>query len=425
MKRIIVFVLAFSLVGLGVVQYRFLIIGLKAAKARFDQQARQALHLARQELSGENEMSLLLASAITSDPGNLRVSLDTLRDASHSFFRDYLKDKLLSQGLDIDFAFSITDDLETRAFLQSEDYPSAGSISHYRVELEGYIPERCGFGLLLHVKAHGLVGYLIPQLNHLLIPFLVFFILIGACFIWLIRFLEEQRRLGQVKNDFINNLTHELKTPVFTIGLTANMLQKTIKSDPERRYLEVIRQENEALKLQVNKVLELASLEKSRHLLEKEQLDVHQALAPTIEFFRQRLEQQGGSLQYRPEATRSMAYIDPVHLSNALHNLLDNALKYSPEEKMVVVRTFNRKNNFCIAVADRGIGISAEDRKKVFEKFFRVSQGNGHETKGFGLGLSYVRQVARLHGGRVEVESPLAGTGGKGSTFTLCMPVIE
>ncbi len=424
MKKMIVLALAFSLVGLGVVQYRFLIIGLSAANARFSQQARNALQMAQEELYAENEMSLLLASVVTSDPGNLNVSIDTLREAAGGFFRDYLKDKLLSQGLDIDFAFAITDELETRAFLQSEAFNNFNSISHYRIALEGVIPQRCGCRLLLHLKAHNLVKYLISQLNHLTIPFLVFFFLIGACFVWLVRFLEEQRKLDEVKNDFINNLAHELKTPVFTIGLTANMLQKTVKSDPERQYLEVIRRENEALKLQVNKVLELASLEKSRQVLDKERLDIHEALAPTIEFFRLKMDQQSGSFSYFPEAVMVRAWIDPVHLSNALHNLLENALKYSREEKVIEVRTFNKKNNFCISVRDQGIGISASDRKKVFEKFYRVNKGDVHETKGFGLGLSYVRQVARLHGGAVKVESSASGAEGKGSLFVLCIPVI-
>lgn len=425
MRKIIVFLLAFSLVGLGVVQYRFLAVGLKVAKARFDQQARQALQLVSRELAAENEMSLLLASVVTADPGNLAVSLDTLRMASEGFFRDYLKDRLLSQGLDIGFAFAITDDPETRIFLQSEDFNSIHSISQYRIALEGAIPERCGCRLLLHLKTANLVAYLIPQLNYLTIPFLVFFVVIGACFAWLVRFLEEQRRLDEVKNDFINNLTHELKTPVFTIGLTANMLQKTIQSGPERQYLEVIRQENEALKLQVNKVLELASLEKSRQVLDREQLDIHLVMAPIIDVFRRQMGQQGGSFSYHPDARKSSAWIDPVHLGNALQNLLENALKYSPAEKVVEVRTFNKKHNFCISVRDRGIGIGPADRKKVFEKFYRTNRGDVHDSKGFGLGLSYARQVARLHGGTLQVESPAPGPEGKGSIFTLSLPVVE
>ena len=421
MKKTIIFILAFSLAGLGLVQYRFLVIGLKVAKARFDQQARQALQLVSQELSAENELSLLLSSVITSDPGNLKVGLDTLRQASVSFFGDYLKDRLLSQGLDIDFAFAITDDPETRVFLQSKDFHNMDALSHFRISMEGVIPERCGCKLQVHLKVNNLLGYLIPQLNYLTIPFLIFFILIGLCFVWLIRFLEEQRKLDEIKNDFINNLTHELKTPAFTIGLTANMLQKTLRPGQERQYLDVIRRETESLKLRINKVLELASLEKSRHILEKQQLDVQEALEATIEHFRIQIMRQNGLFDYWPDATRRVAYADPVHLGNALQNLLDNALKYSPEEKRVEVRTFNRKNYFCISVRDYGMGINAAGRKRIFEKFFRISHGDIHEARGFGLGLSYTRQVARLHGGGVEVESEP----GKGSIFTLFIPVIE
>ncbi|MCB0546114.1 MAG: HAMP domain-containing histidine kinase [Phaeodactylibacter sp.] len=421
MKKMIVFILALSLIGLGAVQYRFLVIGLKVAKAQFDQQARQALQLVNLELYEENEMSLLLASVVTSDPGNLRVSLDTLIDASESFFRDYLKGKLLSQGLDIDFAFAITDEPGTRSFLQSPDFQAINSVSSYRIPLEGAIPQRCGCRLLLHLKARNVVNYLLLQLNYLTIPFLIFFFLIVSGIIWLIRFLEVQSRLDEIKNDFINNLTHELKTPVFTIGLTANMLEKTLKQGREHQYLEVIQHEVEGLKLQINKVLELASLEKSRQVMEKKKLDVQDTLKPAIEHFQLNLARQDGTFSYNSEATRTTAFIDPVHLSNALQNLLDNAVKYSPEDKAIAVRTFNRENNFCIAVRDNGIGISPSAQKKIFEKFFRVSQADLHIAKGFGIGLSYVREVARLHGGKVEVESEP----GKGSTFTLSIPTIE
>ena len=155
--------------------------------------------------------------------------------------------------------------------------------------------------------------------------------------------------------------------------------------------------------------------------MEKKKLDVQDTLKPAIEHFQLNLARQDGTFSYNSEATRTTAFIDPVHLSNALQNLLDNAVKYSPEDKAIAVRTFNRENNFCIAVRDNGIGISPSAQKKIFEKFFRVSQADLHIAKGFGIGLSYVREVARLHGGKVEVESEP----GKGSTFTLSIPTIE
>lgn len=420
MRKAIVYLLAFSLLGLGVIQYRFLVIGLKVAKARFDQEAWAALQSISQELSVENEMSVLLRSVVAADPKHFTVSLDTLRQASEGFFRDYLKDRLLSKGLDFDFAFAITGEGGSRVYLQSGGFSGQDSLSHYQMPLKGFIAEACACRPQLQMKVHGLVPYLFLQMNYLTIPYIAFFLLVGACFAWLVRFQGHQRSLDEIKNDFINNLTHELKTPVFTIGLTANMLQELLQSDRERRYLDVIRKENESLKTHINKVLELASLEKSRDILEKRPVDIHLALAPIIEHFSSQAGLLGGSFQYAPEAERSRVYADPAHLGNALQNLLDNALKYSPGIKKIEVRTFNKNGNFCLSVRDYGMGVSPKARKKIFKKFYRAPYGNLHEVKGFGLGLSYVRQVLRLHGGRVEVESEM----GKGSTFTLILPLV-
>ncbi len=421
MRKIIVSLLAFSLVGLGVIQYRFLVIGLKVAKARFDQQVGEALRSVSEELYAENEMSVLLGSVVAADPGSFTVSLDTLEQASESFFRDYLKDRLLGKGLGFDFAFAITDESEKLVYLQSADFAGEDSISYYRMPLKGFIAKSCACRPRLHLKVHGLLPYLFLQMNYLAIPYIAFFLLIGACFVWLVRFQGQQRRLDDIKNDFINNLTHELKTPVFTMSLAANRLGELLQPGQERRYLEVIRQENESLKVHINKVLELASLEKSRDILEKQPLEVHEALGPAIEHFGRQVELAGGSFSYYPEAEKSRVYADPAHLGNALQNLLDNALKYSPVTKVITVRTFNEKDRLCLSVSDQGMGISPENQKRIFEKFYRAPYGNLHDVKGFGLGLSYVNQVMRLHKGQVKVESEK----GRGSAFILILPLIK
>ena len=418
MKKAVVFILILSLAGLGAIQYRFLLIGLKYAKARFDLQMGQAMQAARQDLYQENQLTVLLATIVKEESGKFPIGLDTLRDAGRNFFADFLKDRMLSKGVNVDFDFALTDIQGKVVYLKSEHFEVNSDFMDYRAPLSGYIAAQCQCTPYLQVKTHNLVNYLLGQLNGLLLLFLVFFGLVAFCFLWLLYLLRQQTRLDEVKNDFINNLTHELNTPVFTIGMTAKMLQDNCTSERDFKLLEIIREENELLKKHIDKVLELASMESGQRLMEKQWMDVHPVLEGLANSFKVQVEQQKGQFRFLPTAEAHSAMIDPGHLSNAVHNLLDNALKFSGSPAEIELRTYNQKGNLCIAVKDNGRGISSEHRKKAFRKFYRVPNGNLHETRGFGLGLSYVRQVARMHNGQARVESSV----GKGSTFTIVLP---
>jgi two-component system, OmpR family, phosphate regulon sensor histidine kinase PhoR len=418
MRKIVVFVLVASLLGLGLIQYRFLIIGLRFSKTRFDMKMGEALQEMRQELYPENALTLLLASVVREDAGDFPVGIDTLEKASLNYLGDFLMDRLMGKGVNANFDFALTNFNGEKIYLKTEGFEKGNGFSDYAVQLGGHVPRQCNCGVFLRLKPHNLINYLLSQLNNLIIPSLVFFALIAGCFWWLLRFLSRQRRLDAIKNDFINNLTHELKTPVFTIGLTAKMLREQISDEKGREYLSVISEENELLKTHIEKVLELASLESSRRVLDRQLLDVHSILQPVVAGFQMQAAQKGGHFHFFPEAQNPMARIDSAHLGNAVLNLLDNALKYSAQTIDIELRTYNRDGMLCIAVKDQGKGIPVADQKKVFQKFFRVSNGDLHEVKGFGLGLSYVSQVVRLHGGRIRLDSEI----GKGSTFTVELP---
>jgi two-component system phosphate regulon sensor histidine kinase PhoR len=245
-------------------------------------------------------------------------------------------------------------------------------------------------------------------------------LLIGGCLWWLLRFLNQQRRLDAVKNDFINNLAHELKTPAFTIGMAAQMLETHVPAGKPQEYLKVIQAENKLLKTHADKVLELASLKSGARLLDKQPQDVHPLLSSLADSFHAAVARRQGTCRFLLDASHSTASIDAAHLSNAVQNLLDNALKYSLGQPDITLRTYNQGKKLCIAVTDRGIGISPAFQKKIFSRHFRVLHGDQHEVKGFGLGLSYARQVALLHGGDIKVESRL----GEGSTFTVELPTV-
>ena len=237
--------------------------------------------------------------------------------------------------------------------------------------------------------------------------------------VWVIM---RQKRLSEMKNDFIGNMTHELKTPISTIALSSEVLSDPdIVKEPERlkSYANIIRTENERLRTQVERVLQLSTLDKGELHLKREAVDMHKVMRDVATSFHVQLNERGGELAMDQRAKEAVVTGDPVHLTNAVFNLVDNAVKYSPEKPVVSVSTSNDGRWLHLAVKDNGIGIRREDLKHIFERFYRVHTGNVHDVKGFGLGLHYVDEIVRAHGGRIKVDSEL----GKGSVFTLELPM--
>lgn len=246
-------------------------------------------------------------------------------------------------------------------------------------------------------------------------------LMVVGFFIYSVFVVLQQKRLAEVKNDFINNMTHELKTPISTIALSSEVLLKPdIKEDPERitQYARIIKQENIRLENLVERVLQLASLEKEKIQLKKSQLDVHTIIQECFRNFSPTLEASNGTIKIETNAGKSEIEADKVHVTNMIFNLVDNARKYSGQNPEITISTENSESGILISVIDKGIGIAKENLKHIFDKFYRVPTGNVHNVKGFGLGLYYVRYIARQHGGNVSVTSEP----GKGSTFTIYLP---
>lgn len=243
---------------------------------------------------------------------------------------------------------------------------------------------------------------------------------IAGAFIIAMRTLYRQRRFGAALTDFINNMTHEFKTPISTISLAAEALANTPEQQPEKRqrYAMIIRDENARMRGQVEKILQMAVLEKGDFELHIAMLDAHEVIKTAIENIALQVEKRKGRIISRLQAEESRLQADPVHLASLIHNMLDNALKYTQAEPRIVVATANRKGRFVIRIEDNGIGISAEDQQRIFEKYFRVSTGNVHDVKGFGLGLSYVKMMVEAHGGTIAVASEP----GRGTAFEICLP---
>jgi two-component system, OmpR family, phosphate regulon sensor histidine kinase PhoR len=250
----------------------------------------------------------------------------------------------------------------------------------------------------------------------------IFLIVISlSCYGLAARLLHKQKKLDEMKNNFINNVSHELKTPIATITFAvANIENEQILHNLEgvKQPTKVIKEENKRLNAQVEKVLQAAIIDKKNLDLKKEKVNIHQIIHQLADAYELKIAEKG-KMHRRFNATQAEIRGDSFHLSNAISNLLDNAIKYSPENIEIEMRTENKDKTLEISISDKGLGISKEQQKLIFEKFYRVPTGDLHHVKGFGLGLSYVKEIVEQHQGTINVESKL----GKGSTFTIALPL--
>jgi two-component system phosphate regulon sensor histidine kinase PhoR len=259
-----------------------------------------------------------------------------------------------------------------------------------------------------------------------MIPAIVFTVVLLITFIFTIVVIFRQKRYTEIKNDFINNMTHELKTPISSISLAAQMLNddSVTKSPQMQKHLGgVINDESKRLRFLVEKVLQMSMFDRKSVSFKKKELDLNELLEQIASTFTLRVEHTGGKIYTEIEAVDSAIYVDEVHFQNAITNLMDNAVKYrKPDTPLdLYIRTWNEKDRLCFSIRDTGQGIKRENVKKIFDKFYRVHTGNVHDVKGFGLGLAYVKRIIDLHEGDIKCESEL----GKGTTFTISLPILQ
>lgn len=263
--------------------------------------------------------------------------------------------------------------------------------------------------------------FLMRKMGVTLASSILLILIIIFCFAYAITTIIRQKKLSEVKNDFINNMTHEFKTPISTVSLACEALQdKEISQDESvrERYLDIIKVENKRLAVQVEKVLQMATLDKGEFDLKLSEVNVNQVIEEAVSNIYMQVEKKGGSVEKALEAEQPMIEADELHLSNIIRNLLDNANKYSPVTPKITVRTEDQPNGISIKIIDKGIGLAKESLNKIFDKFYRVPTGNVHDFKGFGLGLAYVKTMVEAHGGSIHVKSEL----NKGSMFELFFP---
>ena len=254
----------------------------------------------------------------------------------------------------------------------------------------------------------------------LLLGFL-FAIIILACFAYTVNVIFKQKKVSEMKNDFINNMTHEFKTPISTISLCSDSITSPMvigNPDKIRRFADIIKQENKRMNSQVEKVLQMALIDREEYKLNISEVNINEVVQQAVSNAALQVEKKEGTAIAIMNATKPTVEGDLTHISNIINNLLDNANKYSPEKPDITVTTKNVSKGVEVSITDKGIGMTREAKKHIFDKFYRAHTGNVHDVKGFGLGLTYVKAMMNAHKGQIEVKSEL----GKGSTFILFFP---
>lgn len=267
-------------------------------------------------------------------------------------------------------------------------------------------------------------NYIYSELTGMFSLSMVLILAVAFSFFFILFNLLRQKKLSEMKTDFINNMTHEIKTPISTISLACealNMPETSMDEQSRQSFIHIIEQENKRLAAMTEKILQTAIIEKKTMSLKREMVDVHELIMSAVTNVNHWVKQKGGQVLLELLAENPKAMADKIHFENAIYNLLDNANKYSPHSPLIKVSTRNENGTILISISDNGIGISKLDHKKIFEKLYRVSTGNIHSTKGFGLGLNYTKAIVDGHGGKIIVESEQ----GKGSTFTIKIPTYH
>ncbi len=333
-----------------------------------------------------------------------------------------IKAELINNGVNIHYHFTVTTQ-DGREVYRCPDYSEEGSEFTYTQVLFRNDP----------ASKMGVVRVHFPDINsyifssvRFMIPSVFFTLILLVTFIITLVIVFRQKRYNEIKNDFVNNMTHELKTPIASISLATQMLndETVTKSEKMRKHLVgVITDETKRLRFLVEKVLQMSMFDRKKSSFKKKHLDLNEMVETIANSFSLRVEHTGGKIKVDIGAVDSEIYVDEVNFQNVIFNLMDNAVKYRKTDKPVDVylKTWNDDKWLYFSVSDTGKGMKKDDLKKIFDKFYRVGTGNVHDVKGFGLGLAYVKKVVDLHDGEIKVDSEY----GKGSTFTIKLPVIH
>lgn len=346
----------------------------------------------------------------------------TMNDINYAHLDSLIREELIINGVDLVPEIGVENETQGEfIYLSDEDMKSGLSESPYRYAFRiGVLPSTDDYSIVLYFPA--------PMLffrtnEHLFMVCSIFLIVVlFVSFVFIIRIIANQRKLDEMKTTFINNMTHEVKTPIATIGLACEMLRdSSVQTDAETKmnFLNIINDETRRMRGLVETILQSSKMSNKKYSITPEEVDLHGIVNDVVGSFSLTVAQKGGRIELDLAAHPSVIFADRMHITNLVYNLVDNAIKYSSDAPVVSIATSIESNYVVLRVRDNGIGISKENQKHIFEKFYRVSTGDVHNVKGFGIGLNYVAQVVSFHKGKISVESAL----GKGSVFTVMLPL--
>jgi two-component system, OmpR family, phosphate regulon sensor histidine kinase PhoR len=438
---VIIVLISLSLIGIIFIQVSWIKNMVKIGEEQMEHNVTDAMHTVAEELRQQKGqwpggLKLQKSSNWPSDPlsrefaGPQLISRHfTALEIEEKLKRAFRKNRTLK---DSHFEFAITvnstlanEGLQTKNFINALD----DSIRNHPIympletpsgsDAEGLTQEE-----LLIVIVPGIRGLIIKSLGWMIAGAVVFTLVLILAFYLTVSNMLKQKKLSEIKGDFINNMTHEFKTPLATISLAVDALKnEKVQNDREKMnyFSGIIKEENKRMNKQVETILQAALLDKQEVQLNLKNLHTHSILKNIYDNFKLQLEEKNGRIEIDLRASKDLVHADEVHFTNLLSNLIDNAIKYSKDNPLIKISTQSNNRNISIRIEDNGIGMNKETLNRLFEKFYRAHTGNIHNVKGFGLGLSYVKTMVSAHHGKIKVDSTL----GKGSVFVVEMPLLK
>lgn len=414
--RLIVVLATVSILGITLTQVYWVRRAFDLKETEFDRQVNTALFNVAQQIFAINQTPSPANNPVRQVSTNYYiVMVNSEIDANLVEF--LLRSEFEKRNIQADFEYGIYDC--TNEKMVYGNYVKL-SESKSKNERSTSLPKWTNSGYYFGVQFPNREGQLLNQMGIWSFSSVVLLVVI-IFFGYTLFVILKQKRLSEIQKDFINNMTHEFKTPISTIAVSTEVLKDpSILHQPERlsRYATIIENENNRLKQHVERVLQMARLEKQDVDLKKETLNLHELISEVVQSMRVALQEKSGNVQLDFAATQPEIEADRHHMTNVIYNLLDNAIKYCRTQPQIKFQTQSSRNGLVLIVSDNGIGISDENKKHIFQKFYRVPTGNVHDVKGFGLGLHYVNQIIKAHRGKIAVNSEL----GKGCTFTILLP---
>ncbi|MBQ4082777.1 MAG: HAMP domain-containing histidine kinase [Bacteroidaceae bacterium] len=333
-----------------------------------------------------------------------------------------LRAELLHNGIDLPYHFTVSTS-DGREIYRCADYEKEGEEHSYsQILFSNDPPNKMG---VLKIHFPTMNSYIFSSVRFM-IPALFFTVVLCIAFIFTLYVIFRQKKVTELKNDFINNMTHEFKTPISTISLASQMLTDgSVTKSPQmlQHITGIINDETKRLRFQVEKVLQISLFDQQKATMKMCELDAGELLTGVVNTFALKVEKNGGTIATQMEAQNSKIFADEMHLTNVVFNLMDNAVKYKRDDEplRLTIHTWNEHGKFCLSIQDNGIGIKKENLRRIFDRFYRVHTGNLHDVKGFGLGLAYVKKVIQDHHGSIRAESEL----GVGTKFIIVIPLLN